>query len=348
MIIRDEEENLPRCLDSIKDLVDELIVVDTGSVDRSIEIAKSYGAKVFEHPWQDDFAFHRNQSFGYASGSWVLVLDADEELIAENVTAEAFKSRLGKIHKDIAALAVNIKEEREGTVTSWPGARFFRMSANPIYKGCVHNNCHYDGMVAMTDIEIIHYGYHLSPEKMAAKQKRTTGLLEKRINQDPDDYNALYYMAQMASNAKKFDDVIKYASKCLNLLPEKKKRNLQFYATLYLWGAQAYLALGDGGNALAWIDKGLEFNPMDVDLNFLLTNLSVRCGWKDRTISAGETYFEAIKQVESKEVTSKFENPYDMKGFIPRTMYFLGAVHQNEVKKWMTISTGGGNGTNSF
>jgi len=335
LIIKNEEESLPRCLDSIKDLVDEIVVVDTGSVDKSIEIAKSYGAKVFEHPWQDDFSFHRNQAFGYATGDWAFVIDADEQLIKDEVDPKQFKTRLANVHKEVAALAVTVEENQGSKTSSWPGARFFRMSANPIYKGCVHNNCSYDGKVAMTDIKIIHYGYHLSEEKMLAKKKRTTDLLEKRILKDPDDYNALYYLSQMAFNAKKYEDVIKYAVRCFELLPEKKRRNPQFYATLYMWGADAYLHLNDGGNALAWIDKGLEYNPMDVDLNFLLTNLSVRCGWKDRTISAGETYLEAVKQIKCKDVTSKFMNPLKMEDFVSRTMYFLGVVHQKSVKKWM-------------
>jgi len=335
LIIKNEEENLPRCLDSIKDLVDEIVVVDTGSTDRSIEIAKSYDAKVFEHPWEDDFSLHRNQAFDYATGSWTFVIDGDEELAKSEVNPKEFKKRLGNIHKDVAALAVMVEEDHGDRLTSWPGARFFRMSANPHYEGCVHNSCSYDGKAAMTDIKIIHYGYHLSKEKMDQKRARTMGLLEKRIKKDPDDYNALYYLAQMAFNAKRHDDVVKYATKCFGLLPEKKRRDPQFYATLYMWGADAYLKLGDGGNALAWIEKGLEYNPMDVDLNFLLTNLSIRCEWKNRTISAGETYLEAIKQVSAKEVTSKFANPLKMEDFIPRTMYFLGAAHQKSVEKWV-------------
>jgi glycosyltransferase involved in cell wall biosynthesis len=339
MIVRNESENLPRCLESIKGLVDELIVVDTGSDDDTIKISKSFGAKVFEHPWEDDFSKARNQSFSHASHSWSMVLDADEELIKAEVNPKQFKDRLGKIDKEVAALAVMVEENHGDRLTSWPGARFFRMSANPQYEGCVHNNCSYDGMVAMTDIKIIHYGYHLSTEKMVAKKKRTMDLLEKRILTDPDDYNALYYMAQMAFNAKKYDDVIKYATRCFELLPRKKRQDPQFYATLYMWGADAYLKLDDGGNALAWIEKGLEYNPMDVDLNFLLTNLSLRCGYKNRTLSAGGTYLEAVKQVKSKAVTSKFANPLKMEDFISRTMYFLGVEHRKSVEKWMGYAT---------
>ena len=62
MIIKNEEKNLPRCLDSIKDFIDEVVVVDTGSTDRSVEIMKSYGAHVFYRPWDNDFSAARNES----------------------------------------------------------------------------------------------------------------------------------------------------------------------------------------------------------------------------------------------------------------------------------------------
>ena len=83
MIVRDEENNLHRCLTSIKDVVDEIVVVDTGSEDRTVEIAKSFGAKVFHHPWEGDFSKHRNQSISYAKGKWIFIIDADEELILD-------------------------------------------------------------------------------------------------------------------------------------------------------------------------------------------------------------------------------------------------------------------------
>ena len=68
MMMKDEEANLPRCLTSIKDIVDEIIIVDTGSTDKSIEIAESFGAKVYSHPFEgeiiDDFSKYRNLAFG--------------------------------------------------------------------------------------------------------------------------------------------------------------------------------------------------------------------------------------------------------------------------------------------
>src|SRR5680860_285424 len=81
MIMRDEEEHLARCLASVQGVVDEIVIVDTGSVDRSIEIAESFGARVLHEEWHGDFATPRNTGIDAATGDWILVLDADEELI---------------------------------------------------------------------------------------------------------------------------------------------------------------------------------------------------------------------------------------------------------------------------
>ncbi|MBW2195254.1 MAG: glycosyltransferase family 2 protein [Deltaproteobacteria bacterium] len=80
MIVRNEEEALPRCLQSVESVANELIVVDTGSKDRTVSIAKDFGAKLFHFEWCDDFAAARNESIKNATGDWILQIDADEEL----------------------------------------------------------------------------------------------------------------------------------------------------------------------------------------------------------------------------------------------------------------------------
>ena len=78
MIVRDEENNLPHCLESVQGLFDEIVVVDTGSTDRTIEIARSFGAKVFDFVWVDDFAAARNAALAHATGDYAFWLDADD------------------------------------------------------------------------------------------------------------------------------------------------------------------------------------------------------------------------------------------------------------------------------
>src|SRR5205807_4207160 len=84
LIVKNEEDNLPACLGSAADLVDEVVVVDTGSQDRTKEVAARFGAKVFDFPWVDDFAAARNESLRHATGDWAFWMDADDRLDADN------------------------------------------------------------------------------------------------------------------------------------------------------------------------------------------------------------------------------------------------------------------------
>src|SRR6476646_6610535 len=84
VIAKNEEANLPACLASAADLVDEIIVVDTGSTDRTREVAASWGAKVFEFPWVDNFAAARNECLRHATGDWIFWLDADDTIDEQN------------------------------------------------------------------------------------------------------------------------------------------------------------------------------------------------------------------------------------------------------------------------
>ena len=80
MIVRDEARHLPACFASLKGIADEMVVVDTGSVDDSAAIARDHGAKVLHHPWNDDFSAPRNVGLEHATGRWILCIDADERL----------------------------------------------------------------------------------------------------------------------------------------------------------------------------------------------------------------------------------------------------------------------------
>ncbi|MFZ9738568.1 MAG: glycosyltransferase [Prochlorotrichaceae cyanobacterium] len=112
MIVRNEAETLPQCLQSVSGIVDEAIVLDTGSTDLTVQVARSCGAKVYESTWKNDFALARNECLSYAQGEWVLVLDADEQFI--RTTAPA----LALLMEDPQHLVVNLVREEVGASQS--------------------------------------------------------------------------------------------------------------------------------------------------------------------------------------------------------------------------------------
>ncbi len=98
MIVKNEENNLPHCLESVRGIFDEIVIVDTGSQDRTIEIARSFGAKVFEFAWVDDFAAARNEALAHASGDFIFWLDADD--VVEPAEQEKLRTLLATLSTD--------------------------------------------------------------------------------------------------------------------------------------------------------------------------------------------------------------------------------------------------------
>ena len=111
-IAKNEEAALPKCLSSVKGVVDEIVLLDTGSSDRTVEIALDIGAKVYNFDWCNDFSAARNEALKYVQGDWVLVLDADEVLVPEIVPS------LKQAIKSDRYLVINLLRQEVGAAQS--------------------------------------------------------------------------------------------------------------------------------------------------------------------------------------------------------------------------------------
>lgn len=215
MIVKDEEANLARALASAASLADEIVVVDTGSTDRSPEIAESFGAKVFRHQWEDDFAKHRNQALDHATGDWCLQLDADEELARSG--AKEIKRLLAAPRA--AAYLVEIRNlTPTGGHTSFFWPRLFGRRPGTRYWRRVHNQLKVDGPVAMSGLRIIHYGYAGAPETLRARQERRIAMIQRWVRDEPGNWEAHRYLAQtLAAEPKLRRKAAAHARRALEL-----------------------------------------------------------------------------------------------------------------------------------
>jgi len=271
MIVRDEQENLGRCLESIKNFVDEIIIVDTGSVDRTVEIAEGYGARIYHHPWEDNFSLHRNQSLSYATYSWVFVIDADEEFFHDS----KLKAWLLNRPAEDVSVALALHDIREGVkVMDYNTARFFRHGAVS-YQSMVHNEPVFEGKRAAfcPGMYIKHYGYDLSPEKKQAKFERTVGLLNKRLEKQPDDYLALFYLNQMYAGAGRYEEAVGFGEDYFShrdILGESR-----FNRAIYFTMIRSYTYLKNLEKAGEWLDIALKELPDDLDIALALTEFGL-------------------------------------------------------------------------
>jgi len=198
MIVKNEEHNLGRALDSVKDIVDQIVVVDTGSTDLTIPIARHYGADVYAIEWKNDFSAARNESLSNADCEWILVMDADEEIapesrreirkILENTDAEG----IGVIVRNFAPSGNLVRYSDDVQI------RFFRNRPEYRYKQAVHNQIS-PSIIRMggkiTDLTWIvnHYGYMNNPRK---KTERSLNLIQRELSTDPENLYLLFKLGE--------------------------------------------------------------------------------------------------------------------------------------------------------
>ena len=164
MIVKNEEAFLEQCLKSIKDYVDEIIIVDTGSTDRTVEIAGRFTDKIYFHAWENSFSKARNQSLAYATGDWIFIMDADEEMLAGS--GERLRQAVREAGKADAILVNTVSTYSNGNKTARHNSeRLFRNNGVIHYEGIVHNLVVGHSSVKASKIELMHYGYDVEEKK---------------------------------------------------------------------------------------------------------------------------------------------------------------------------------------
>jgi glycosyltransferase involved in cell wall biosynthesis len=278
MIVKNEIQALPRCLDSVKAYVDEIIIIDTGSDDGTPELAAQYGAKISYFQWCDDFAAARNYSISQASGDWILVLDADEELI---VKSEDFLAQINS-QSDIAAYSIALTEANDCSSTPAYLPRLFRNLPELNYVNCFHeqlkyqnrsilHNLNYGG--CLESLTILHYGY--GKEKLLQKNtNRNIPLLERVRQEEGLNLRLLSCLAGMYSDMQQPEKAQECSAEVFErLLPHLIAGNPPDESSfvpdmLYVLGEQA-LAQKDYETAMLLCQRGLEWYPTFPPLNYL-------------------------------------------------------------------------------
>ena len=191
MIVRDEEEMLPRCLAAVAGAVDEIVIVDTGSQDATVEIARSFGAKVIEFPWTGSFAEARNVSFDAASGDWLMYLDADEVLVAEDL--EKLRALTGHTWREAFYLVeTNFTGDlTDGTAVTHNAMRIFRNRPEYRFEGRLHEQIgmrlpgYLPERLEQTSVRVEHYGYLGAVRDAKEKSRRNIELLLAQQAESP-------------------------------------------------------------------------------------------------------------------------------------------------------------------
>lgn len=295
MIARDEERFLPQCLERARAAVDEIIVVDTGSTDRTVEIAESFGAKVLREPWQDDFSSPRNTAIAAATGDWILVLDADELLqpggpariraLAQNPEVSGYHLHFVNVYSTGRTVGVMM-------------VRLFRNLPNLTYENFIHEqvtpSLQREGgklglALSQSDVEVEHHGY--CDEVMDARDKnaRNERLFEKQIAATPDDIYTHYKYGDFLRRVPgRGEDARVLLERCLELIlagPPNLPRELPYAGEVAALCALETARLGDVQRAREILDTALRRFVPTPNLFYLSASLALSEGRAEDAIT---------------------------------------------------------------
>ena len=206
MIVKNDAERLRRCLNSVKDLVSDMVIVDTGSTDSTQEVAQEFGARLLERKWPDDFAQALNWALDVVEHEWTLRLDSDEWLLAGQL--ERIRPLLDRTDL-LGVRFIRENYQADGRYTESSLLRLWRTDPKLRYRGVVHERIPLELLeevaagrdILESDIRIGHDGYLAGT--LPEKHRRNLRLVEKELTKHPND---LYYLAERVRILYLLDD----------------------------------------------------------------------------------------------------------------------------------------------
>ncbi|GIV05111.1 MAG: hypothetical protein KatS3mg016_0686 [Fimbriimonadales bacterium] len=263
MIARNEAPYLEDCLKSVQGVVDEIVLVDTGSDDDTPRIAERFGAKVIRAEWHNDFAAARNIALQHSTGDWILVLDADERLTPESKQAILNAAR----HPQFVGYYLEILNEiRDGDIFMHRIVRLFRRLPGLRWEGAIHEQItpslvERQGRIATVHAQIRHLGYRGEIMTRRDKIRRNIEIIQRQLEREPDDLFHKFNLANTYFTAGEYEQAAYWAEQVCPYLRGDEDYAGQIWADWIgaLLNLQRYEeALQVGADALA---RGIE-NPM--------------------------------------------------------------------------------------
>ncbi|WP_404454409.1 sulfotransferase [Virgibacillus necropolis] len=240
VITKNEENNIKKCLESAGDVLFEKIVVDTGSTDKTTEIAKKMGAKVYNFKWIDDFSAARNFAISKAKGDWILFLDADEHIeltqmnLLEKIVIQANKENKDCVNSRLInyTIASSDKKNMQSITTN---IRIFKNSKELRYFGAIHemllpiNNRQLRIFDSSNSLIVYHSGYSSEEVKRKDKSNRNLTLLFKDLEKKPDSILTLFYIGESLMIAQKYEEAVTYLTRAKELLLKHNNKHPLLY-----------------------------------------------------------------------------------------------------------------------
>lgn len=290
MIVKNEEQYIEMCLNEALKVVDDAIIVDTGSTDRTKELILQYGDKVqlLESPWKNDFAEARNKSIEKATGDWILVLDADEKIMCSREKLEEVLSNTD--YEGFSIPIYSIVTDLQ-VIYSCVYCKLYRNKGYR-YEGAIHENIMIPneklGSLESDICKVIHYGYLESNLQNKKKVERNARILKKQIREKPNDPYVNYNMGNSYLVKGEYDRALKHFIKAHKLT----KNTFPAFKSLMLPTiAECLIKLKDYDTCISYLTTLMEDGNENSTAE--LTYMLGLCYWEKGDIVNGEKAFKA-------------------------------------------------------
>ena len=298
LIVKNEENVLERCLNCVKKFADEIIIVDTGSTDNTIEIAKKFTNKIFNYIWQDDFSKARNYAFKMASGEYLMWIDADDIVKNENI------KRINRLKQNLTAETYMFKyqisfDENDNCTFEYYRERIVKNCAKAKFKGFVHECIVPFGKIVYENIAIQHKKVDSFKDK-----KRNLKLYQKHLknNKQLTERETFYYAKELFYNGY-YQKTIKILKKYLKM-PNKFLPNI---IDAYITISDCFLMLNDLQASKKYLIDSMNVLPPNAKICCKLGNIYIKENYLKNAIFWYKTALNSQKNEESGEF---FENDY--------------------------------------
>jgi tetratricopeptide (TPR) repeat protein len=325
MIVKNEEKTLSRCLESVKSLVNEMVIVDTGSTDKTVEVAESYGARMLHRAWTGNFAEVRNYAIKHATGKWILQLDADEELVRASISElieMVNNNDIDGIHCIIQSIEGNVSHSSQ-----FYSLRLFRNKPEVYYEGIVHETPVVSGNTVFSRIQITHHVCNTEDYTAEEKLERYRGSLLKQLENAPDDIRTHYYLAKTYYDQHLYDSCISEGKEVLRLMSSGASITEAGMKTFTLL-ACAFWQKGCFPDAEKMCRQALMIKPDYADAPFLLGSLYFAQGSHDDAILNIKRFFHLRDRLEM-DPNSRNLSIHSMTS-IHQAHFMLGTIYEKQ------------------
>ncbi|MBW9154965.1 glycosyltransferase [Clostridium tagluense] len=300
MMVKNESKYLRECLESLKPIRDaiesELIIVDTGSTDNTVEIAKEFTDKVYFHKWNSDFSDMRNITIKHCTGEWILVIDGDEVISNPNGILQFFNSNEFKKHNTASVSVKNFTfTDNEDDFAVLTAPRIFRKDKDFRFEGAVHNQCIWKKPMIMLESEILHYGYiNDDKELMDKKFLRTSEILKRELHKDKENVYYIYQLAVSYSMHGDYQEALETIEKAYNLV-KLKKLDLSKYMAISTFLSRIYLQNGKFREVETICLEATNKEGFYIDLYYYLAKSQFSIYKNEESIETYNTYFKKLE-----------------------------------------------------